>query len=260
MSVVLLPMKLCDELDNLYAKFWWGQVGNERKIHWTNWDKLSTSKMEGGMGFRDLRDFNLAMLAKQRWRMLQGNDSLIYKCFKARYFPRSSFLDAKESPGCSYVWRSLVAVITILRSGYCWKASNGSSISVLKDKWIRNHPTNKVLHPTNELVDEMSVSELIDSDLHVWRSDMIMTLFHREDADAITKIPFSRTVVPDSISWLHNKNGKFTVTSAYKVARRMRGNGNRAESSRGCARKFIWPVLWKLCIPNKIKKFQVEGI
>ena len=36
MSVVLLPMKLCDELDNLYAKFWWGQVGNERKIHWTN--------------------------------------------------------------------------------------------------------------------------------------------------------------------------------------------------------------------------------
>jgi len=28
-------MKLCDELDNLCAKFWWGQVGNERKIHWT---------------------------------------------------------------------------------------------------------------------------------------------------------------------------------------------------------------------------------
>ena len=59
--------------------------------------------MEGGMGFRDLRAFNLAMLAKQGWRMIQGNDSLLYKCFKAQYFPQSSFLDAKESLGCSYV-------------------------------------------------------------------------------------------------------------------------------------------------------------
>ena len=103
MSVFQLPMKLCDELDNLYAKFWWGQVGNERKIHWKKWDKLSTSKMKGGMGFRDLRDFNLAMLAKQDWRMIQDNDSMLSKCFKARYFPRSSFLEVKESPGCSYV-------------------------------------------------------------------------------------------------------------------------------------------------------------
>ena len=158
---------------------------------------------------------------------------MLYKFFKARYFPRSSFLDVKESPGCFYVWRSLLAALPILRSGYCWRVGNGSSISVLGDKWIPNHPTNKVLHPINELVDEMVVLELIDSEVLAWRSDMIMSLFHREDADAITKIPLSRRVVLDSINWLHNKNGKFTVKSPYKVARRMRGNENRAESSRG---------------------------
>ncbi|KAL0009468.1 hypothetical protein SO802_010970 [Lithocarpus litseifolius] len=128
MSVFLLPLKLCDELNNLCAKFWWGQVGNERKIHRKSWDKLSTSKKEGGMGFRDLRAFNLAMLAKQGWRMIQGNDSLLHKCFKARYFPRSSFIDAKESPGCSHIWRSLVAALPILKVGYCWRVGNGSSI------------------------------------------------------------------------------------------------------------------------------------
>ena len=78
MSVFQLPMKLCDELDALCAKFWCGQVGNERKIHWKSWDKLSISKKDGGMGFRDLRAFNLAMLAKQGWRMIQEIDSLLY--------------------------------------------------------------------------------------------------------------------------------------------------------------------------------------
>ena len=79
------------------------QVGNERKIHWRSWDKLSISNQEGGMGFRELSDFNLAMLAKQGWRMHRDHDSLLSKCFKARYFPRSTFLKAKVSLGCSYV-------------------------------------------------------------------------------------------------------------------------------------------------------------
>ena len=76
------------------------------------------------MGFLDLRAFNLAMLAKQGWRMVQYKDSLLYQCFKARYFLRSSFLDAKESPNCSYVWRNLMAAdvreIYIIKYSYIY--------------------------------------------------------------------------------------------------------------------------------------------
>ena len=41
MGVFQLPLKLCDELNALCAKFWWGQVGDERKVHWKSWDRLS---------------------------------------------------------------------------------------------------------------------------------------------------------------------------------------------------------------------------
>ena len=64
MNVSQLPLKLYDELDAMCAKCWWGQVGDEQEIHWQRWEKLTRSKKDGGMGFRDLRAFNLSMLAK----------------------------------------------------------------------------------------------------------------------------------------------------------------------------------------------------
>ena len=107
------------------------------------------------MGFWNLRAFNLAMLAKQGWRMVQGKDTLLYQCFKARYFPRSSFLEAKESPNCSYVWRSLMAAQPILQSDHCCRVGNGNSVNALKDRWIPNFPTNRILNPVQENWDEI---------------------------------------------------------------------------------------------------------
>ena len=47
------------------------------------------------MGFRDLRAFNLVLLAKQGWRIQQRLDSLIHRVLKAKYFAKTSFLDAQ---------------------------------------------------------------------------------------------------------------------------------------------------------------------
>ena len=55
---------------------------------------MSLSKANGGMGFRDLVNFNKALLAKQIWRLWKFPESLIAKIIKAKYYPESSVLEA----------------------------------------------------------------------------------------------------------------------------------------------------------------------
>ncbi|KAH0972852.1 hypothetical protein GBA52_025008 [Prunus armeniaca] len=64
MSCFILPMTLCKETDSAIAQFWWKTQNERQGIHWVSWEKLTQLKKEGGLGFRELRCFNLALLAK----------------------------------------------------------------------------------------------------------------------------------------------------------------------------------------------------
>ena len=64
MSCFKLPDTLCEELTEMVRQFWWGQVKEEKKLAWRSWEKMCPLKEKGGMGFRDLKKFNLALLAK----------------------------------------------------------------------------------------------------------------------------------------------------------------------------------------------------
>ena len=64
MRCFLLPNNLCDELTRVIKQLWWRQTENEKKISWLNWDMVCKPKDSGGLGFRELRSFNLAFLAK----------------------------------------------------------------------------------------------------------------------------------------------------------------------------------------------------
>lgn len=40
MGCFKLPVELYDEIKGLIRRFWWGNGGDKRKVHWLNWKKV----------------------------------------------------------------------------------------------------------------------------------------------------------------------------------------------------------------------------
>lgn len=66
MGVFLLPKGLIKSIETTINSYWWKGGGSDRKgITWKNWSSMCMPKKWGGLGFRDLHSFNLALLSKQ---------------------------------------------------------------------------------------------------------------------------------------------------------------------------------------------------
>lgn len=85
MACFLLPKKLCAKLDAITRNFWWKGNPEDRGICWNSWESLTTPKSQGGMGFKDYRSFNEAMLARQGWRLLMNPHSYWGRFLKGIY-------------------------------------------------------------------------------------------------------------------------------------------------------------------------------
>ena len=108
------------------------------------------------------------------------------------------------------------------------------------NKRFNNLLSNKhrvLIYLASQDTDGMLVADLLDPDLHCWRRELITSLFHTDDAEAICSIPLSHRQVPDILLWMYNKNGRFSAKSAYRVAVQIQKGEEWIENSSGCAGK-----------------------
>ncbi|GAU43075.1 hypothetical protein TSUD_194290 [Trifolium subterraneum] len=147
LSFLKMPVKVWKQIVRLQRNFLWGGAGQERKIAWVSWDKICRPKNRGGLGIRDLRVVNLALLGKWRWRVIVGGGTTV----------------------ASSDWFS---------EGVARKVGNGSSNAFWFDPWLgglplkdRYHRLFQVSEQCLELVENMGSREHGMEDSWVWTLD-----------------------------------------------------------------------------------------
>jgi hypothetical protein len=142
-----------------------------------SWTRMGLSKVNGGMGFRDLGMFNKALLAKQAWRLWHSPNSFLSKIMEAKYYWGGNFLELKLGVWPSFAWRSIFSSCELLKEGLIWRIGNGDKVCIWQDKWIPRSST-VLMQPQQPYWDPNArVSSLIDHETNWWKSDVLGDLF-----------------------------------------------------------------------------------
>ena len=200
MNCFKIPDSLCSELNSLIRNFWWGQRDKERKLAWIAWENMCKPKADEGMGFKDLRAFNLALLAKQGWRLIQNPGSLTHRVLKAKYFPESNFMEAQIGKKPLYTWRSLMEGINVLDRGLHWSIGNGQSVRIWGDRWLPTQNSFKVTNPRPQVFEGNTVDSLLDREGGGWDKNLMCSVFLPYEVDTILSIPISNTFPEDALA------------------------------------------------------------
>ena len=212
------------------------------------------------MGFRDFRDFNLALLAKQVWRLLTHPHSLIARVLKGRYYRFSNPLLTGKANSPSFGWSSLMASKSILVDRIRRTVGTGAETKVWEDVWIPGSPARAAKPKLPNFDVDLRVHHLIDHDRKEWKVDLISEVIDAEDVPRIISLRISKTNRSDGYSWNHTSSGCYTVKSGYAIAVEQRRNKQDAEMLLEPSCNSLKKKVWKLKAPRKMKHYLWQAL
>ncbi|XP_056866982.1 uncharacterized protein LOC130512731 [Raphanus sativus] len=257
----LLPQGITDKLKSTTSNFWWSSNQNSRGLHWIAWDEICTPKDSGGLGFRDFHDFNLALLAKQLWRLIHYPNSLIARVLKGRYYRHTSPLDEHQTYSPSYGWRSIMAARPLLTLGLRRTIGTGGDTRAWTDPWVPDIVA-RAPRPADHIVyrlPQLPVHAFIRNDTKEWNAQLLKEFFHQDDIPLILGLKLSHSDTPDGYIWNHTKSGVYSVKTGYDLLSSEKLNLTRGGATEPSLTGFQSHV-WKIKAPNKIKHFLWQAI
>lgn len=240
MSCFLIPKDTCRKMRTVISSYWWGGSADNRHMHCQRWELLMRPKEQGGMGFRDLRLFNLAMLGTQGWRLIENPESLCARVLKGRYFHDTNFLSAIRKKHASRTWCAILEGREVLKMGLIRRIGDGNTINIWQNRWLKNHfGARPLVMPADPQI--QVVADLL-SPSGAWREDFIKQTFTPVDAHAILSTPV-RGSGEDFWAWELERHDLYSVRSAYRKPFEVREE-QRPDGRAGVSHDSTWNRIW----------------
>ncbi|XP_043692903.1 uncharacterized mitochondrial protein AtMg00310-like [Telopea speciosissima] len=94
MSCFKIPVAVHKTFDATSKKFFWSS-GSKNMIPMVSKSTICESKKFGGLNVKQSTSMNQALLAKKAWELLISPTSLWRRLMKNKYFPNSTFINAR---------------------------------------------------------------------------------------------------------------------------------------------------------------------
>jgi hypothetical protein len=143
--------------------------------------------------------------------------------------------------------------LELLKKGIVWRICNGKNVRIWRDNWIPRGDFKITANVTKSRI--RWVKDIIDHDKKEWKEDVVKKIFMPHDAEEVLKIRIPNLEQEDFVSWHFEKNGIFSVRSAYKLAlnEKLAINTNSSRSTNG--NRTLWSTVWTAKVPPKLKTF-----
>lgn len=207
MAVEKLSNKAIDELEGLMRRFMWGKIGRERYLPMIAWHKLCQIEEEGGLGIKDLKIFNKALIQKVVWQLVTNQDRVWVGIIKAKYFPQNSFWSAEDKQGTSNLWKALLENKNEVLIHTIWHIGDGKEIAVQGQPWYEQG----VIQGGGSTI-HLKVTTLYDHSSKNWKTQLIMDIMGQEVCYAVGTTPGTAAGIKRSNDmdkreerWLHSQ-------------------------------------------------------
>ncbi|GKU89787.1 hypothetical protein SLEP1_g3881 [Rubroshorea leprosula] len=265
MSAYKIPKGIFSSLDKIHMNFLWGGMRERKKISWVNWERVCRKKEYGGLGVKDLRNFNMALLGKWWGRLVRGEDGLWSKVMSSKYGENGGhWLDwVRDRSGGGSIWWRDIQNLNVgdgvyagwLTEGFRIKVGEGKRVSFWWDEWcgescLANKFPRLYILSTGKDKECFQMGRDLNG---TWRWNLTWrrTLHQWEDETAkelqtmIEKVRISPGSA-DNWEWIHSPDGKYSTATAYALLTNQRREEEEAE---------MYKSIWNPSIPSKVAAF-----
>ncbi|KAA3453909.1 reverse transcriptase [Gossypium australe] len=247
LSIFLAPKGVVENIQAKLSKTWWTRKDGGRFWIMLPWKTLRKPKGMGGLGVRDVRLFNLALIGRQVWRLINNKDTLCFKVLSSKYFPDGNIFKAKKVDKAFFTWSSIAAAAEALKDGFGWQVGNGDTINIQTDNWGMEGLNGDAIKGDCLNSNETSVKDLWLADRRSWNANKVKDVFGQDWGEKICNVLIGEEGQRDKMVWFHKPHGCFTTKTTYSwLLLKEMGYGPH---------KIYWKAIWKLDTLPKIRVF-----